>query len=90
MRLRPILLCVALTVLPLTTSAFEPRIETLAEGLEHPASVAAQLVARPTTRPGGKIPHAWLVDAAFARRVGPWIRPSPAQPVGSVGRHDLS
>lgn len=40
MRLRPILLCVALTVLPLTTSAFEPRIETLAQGLEHPASVA--------------------------------------------------
>ncbi|MEZ5740956.1 MAG: FAD-dependent monooxygenase [Burkholderiaceae bacterium] len=31
---------------------------------EHPPSVAAQLHARPTTRPGAKIPHVWLVDAA--------------------------
>jgi glucose/arabinose dehydrogenase len=40
MRVRPILLCVALTVFPLSTSAFEPRVETLAESLEHPAAVA--------------------------------------------------
>lgn len=40
MRLRPILLCAALAVLPAATPASELRIETLAEGLEYPAAVA--------------------------------------------------
>ena len=36
-------------------------------GAAEPGPVEPELVARPTTRPGAKLPHAWLVDAGGRR-----------------------